>query len=188
MSDEIDQMHRWIEQSGWCRGRQRTDCGRAKTAWYRRVNVKPLCKANCENPGVQVELMEHDYRDSYPDAVSYTVGLVAQCSDGVWVDFKCYSIDVDELKGCLESQVEKLAKAWVACHPIRESSMVVNEIKNTPGGKTLLDAVADCDSETLLRISRFSDELAYKVRDRLLIKAELDRSLFETDFGVCDYD
>ncbi len=66
--------------------------------------------------------------------------------------------------------------------------MGVIEIKDTPGGKSLLEAVADCDGETLLRISRFSDELSYKVRDRLLIKAELDRSLFETDFGVCDYD
>lgn len=65
---------------------------------------------------------------------------------------------------------------------------VLPEISETPAGKTLLEAVSDCDGETLLRISRFSDELAHKVRDRLLVKAELDRSIFETDFGVCDYD
>ena len=65
---------------------------------------------------------------------------------------------------------------------------MVEEIRKTPAGKALLDAVSDCDSETLLRISRFSDELANKVRDRLMVKAALDRSIFETDFGTCDYD
>jgi len=65
---------------------------------------------------------------------------------------------------------------------------MVEEIRKTPAGKALLDAVNDCDSETLMRIAVFSDELAKKVRDRLDVKAALDRNLFQCDFGVCDYD
>lgn len=61
-------------------------------------------------------------------------------------------------------------------------------IRDTVVGKTLLATVDDCDGETLLQLAVFADEFSSKVRRRLDVKAELDRSLFQADFGVCDYD
>jgi hypothetical protein len=66
--------------------------------------------------------------------------------------------------------------------------MVVPEIRVTPAGRALLAAVVEGDGDTLLRIARFSDELAEKVKDRMRVKADLDRSIFEESAGEVDYD
>jgi hypothetical protein len=105
--ETLDTIHCWLEQTGW----QNQYGSKTHDLWWRRMCVKPECFANQGKGGVVVQLKEYVHGEH----VSYTVEVAAEADDGVWIDFSCYGIGLSELRGCLERQIDKLARAWVAC-------------------------------------------------------------------------
>jgi hypothetical protein len=111
--ETVESVHAWLESTGWQSGR--VVRGINKT-WWRSVNIYPRCFHNRTKPGIVVELVETDSRQyGDPDWVAYTLSLRAASDDGVWVDFSCYGMGLEDVKKNLERQIDKLSRAWVAC-------------------------------------------------------------------------
>lgn len=113
-SVDIEELCSWIESQGWRPGRV-SSIDTFDAVWYRRFcDVVPGCYGNPSKEGIQIALQMWDYRKYGHNEEAFRLVIVAKPDDGEWVDLSVYSLSSRNLKDVLDSQVQKLIRAWRA--------------------------------------------------------------------------
>lgn len=108
----------YLAVNGWRLSTTAVKLNTADASWYRRFrDVEPNCYGNSDKPGVQIVINGYDQRKWGPEhqAWSFEIDLTAEPNDGEWVCLKTYGIRECDLIEKLESQCQKLIRAWKAC-------------------------------------------------------------------------
>ena len=97
-------MEEWLESEGWREGYR---------CWYKIAPISPQCCCN-KHGGVPLALKEY----AHNGWTAYELELTAEPDDGIWVKLRAYTIAGEELQNVLQSQCDKLLRAWVACNSV----------------------------------------------------------------------
>lgn len=104
---------RHLEQEGW-REYPPSSLDSFNRAWFKRFPDASQDWCNSEKPGVQIGLEMWDHRPQHHH-IGFELRLYGECEDGYPVRLRAYCIGPESLSAVLDSQVDKLLRAWEAC-------------------------------------------------------------------------
>ncbi len=112
---EIQKLDTWLSEKNW----KRYPVGAAGTHvffWQLKTDCKTLCLTN---DVIRINLKAFDMSmgqkvSRHHGRWAFSIELTAQPPDGIWVEYRCPTVWLDDLEDCLDSQVKKLIRAWEA--------------------------------------------------------------------------
>lgn len=113
MMNRIKEVDVILTKNGFTRG----NTGTARNEdgiWFKRIDTKTRCQTNDDKPGIQVCVSYYDFTKFKDGLEQLEISIRSEPKDGIWIDFKCYGIRIDELEEKLDAQIQKLLKAWEA--------------------------------------------------------------------------
>lgn len=111
---EREELFKWLESQGWVKSTipLAYSCDHF---WYRQYkDVRPGCYGNEDKEGIQVCLKCWDASSHSHSGLSFQVEITAEPDDGEWVELTAYGLCGMELRKKLDSQVQKILRAWQA--------------------------------------------------------------------------
>jgi len=111
---EIREIIDWLEEQGWKIGRK-SEYETFDRVWYKRFpKVEPRCACNESKPGIQLSLKMWNHSNYQRDGYGFELELRAEPDDGVWVQLRSYGLTDSDLVDRMDSQTDKLIRAWQA--------------------------------------------------------------------------
>lgn len=110
-NDKLHKTGQFLEQNGWEPGHVGPidNCDRI---WFKRFPEATQCHCN-ENP-LQLAIKGSHFSTPDHDYTSLQIELIAECSDGEWIEFKVYGLSPETVEESLDIHVQKLLTAWEA--------------------------------------------------------------------------
>lgn len=103
----------FLIDNGWQKTRNVSST--AEQSFYKIVDTKTCCQLN-KRDGIQVIINCFDFSkyNQVDKPFNFEIELTAEPKDGVWINFKVYTIVGDDLFEQLDNQIEKILCAWEA--------------------------------------------------------------------------